>query len=161
MKLEDYDRVYALLMSCTGVGLNDLDDSWEGIGKYLGRNPQTCFVAQEGEKIVGVILSAMMAAGDTSTIPPSIRRFGGGASASGWFGPLWLPWRIAGFTRSLWWSSPGTRRSGSAKASPPWRIWSTGIRRFVTCGASIHKNVTTGFGFFVTMPPECAILYRI
>lgn len=29
MKLEDYDRVYALLMSCTGVGLNDLDDSWE------------------------------------------------------------------------------------------------------------------------------------
>ena len=51
MKLEDYDRVYALLMSCTGVGLNDLDDSWEGIGKYLGRNPQTCFVAQEGEKL--------------------------------------------------------------------------------------------------------------
>lgn len=57
MKLEDYDRVYALWMSCTGVGLNDLDDSREGLGKYLGRNPQTCFVAQEGEKIVGVILS--------------------------------------------------------------------------------------------------------
>lgn len=57
MKLEDYDRVYALLMSCTGMGLNDLDDSQEGLGKYLGGNPQTCFVAQEGEKIVSVILS--------------------------------------------------------------------------------------------------------
>ena len=57
MTIEDYPRVFALWMSCSGMGLNDLDDSREGIEKYLRRNPETCFVAQEGEQIVGVILS--------------------------------------------------------------------------------------------------------
>lgn len=57
MNIEDYDRVYALWLSCAGMGLNDLDDSREGIGKYLNRNPETCFVAQEGEQLVGVILA--------------------------------------------------------------------------------------------------------
>ena len=34
-----------------------MDDSREGIAKYLKRNPSTCFVAEQGENIVGVILS--------------------------------------------------------------------------------------------------------
>ena len=54
---EDYGNVYALWMSCTGMGLNDLDDSEEGIRRYLERNPDTCFVAEEESAIVGVILS--------------------------------------------------------------------------------------------------------
>ncbi len=53
----DYDRVYALWLSCKGMGLNDVDDSREGIGRYLARNPQTCFVAEEEGCIIGVILS--------------------------------------------------------------------------------------------------------
>lgn len=53
----DYDQVYALWLSCKGMGLNDLDDSQEGISRYLGRNPDTCFVAEQGGCIVGVILS--------------------------------------------------------------------------------------------------------
>lgn len=57
MTIEDYDEVYALWLSCAGMGLNDLDDSREGIEKYLLRNPDTCFVAQEGDQIAGVILS--------------------------------------------------------------------------------------------------------
>ena len=47
----------ALWLSCAGMGLNDLDDSPEGIARYLGRNPSTCFVAQVEERIAGVILS--------------------------------------------------------------------------------------------------------
>jgi ribosomal protein S18 acetylase RimI-like enzyme len=39
------------------MGLNTTDDSREGIAKYLARNPSTCFVAEEGGEIVGVILS--------------------------------------------------------------------------------------------------------
>ena len=39
------------------MGFNNLDDSREEIAKYLRRNPTTCFVAEQGEKIVGVILS--------------------------------------------------------------------------------------------------------
>ena len=57
MRLEDYSRVYQLWLSCKGMGLNDLDDSPEGIERYLRRNPETCFVAQEDGRIVGVILS--------------------------------------------------------------------------------------------------------
>ena len=57
MTIADYDDVYALWLSCKGMGLNDLDDSKEGIARYLKRNPETCFVALDGEKIVGVIMS--------------------------------------------------------------------------------------------------------
>ena len=34
-----------------GNGLNNKDDSREGIEKYLKRNPSTSFVAVDGEKI--------------------------------------------------------------------------------------------------------------
>ena len=57
MNIYDYEKVYALWMSCRNMGFNNLDDSWEGIDKYLKRNPSTCFVAVEGDSIVGVILS--------------------------------------------------------------------------------------------------------
>lgn len=53
----NYDRVYALWLSCKGMGLNDRDDSREGIARYLARNPETCFVAEEDGRIVGVILA--------------------------------------------------------------------------------------------------------
>ena len=39
MKLEDYDHVYALWISCTGMGLNDLDDSREDL---VYRNKVLC-----------------------------------------------------------------------------------------------------------------------
>ena len=57
MNTEDYDRVYALWMSCKNMGFNNLDDSRQGIEKYLKRNPSTCFVAEQDDAIVGVILA--------------------------------------------------------------------------------------------------------
>ena len=57
MTLEDYEEVYGLWMSCPGMGLNNLDDSREGIGHFLERNPRTCLVAVEENRIVGVILA--------------------------------------------------------------------------------------------------------
>lgn len=57
MSIDDYEDVYALWTSCKGMGLNNLDDSKEGIERFLLRNPETCFVAEENEKIVGVIMS--------------------------------------------------------------------------------------------------------
>lgn len=56
MKPEDYDGVCHLWFSCAGMGLNDLDDSREGIEAFLERNPTTCFSAWEDGKIVGSIL---------------------------------------------------------------------------------------------------------
>ncbi|OBW93166.1 hypothetical protein QV09_11140 [Gallibacterium salpingitidis] len=57
MQIADYDAVYQLWLSCKGMGLNDLDDSQEGITRFLQRNPDTCFVAKIEQKIVGVILA--------------------------------------------------------------------------------------------------------
>lgn len=57
MTIADYDQVYALWRSCAGMGLNDMDDSREGIARYLARNPDTCFVAEEGGEIAGAILA--------------------------------------------------------------------------------------------------------
>ena len=57
MDISDYDKIYALWLSCKGMGLNDLDDSREGIEKYLLRNPETCFVAEEDDEIIGVIMT--------------------------------------------------------------------------------------------------------
>lgn len=56
MTIDDYDEVYALWMSCKGMGLNTSDDSREGIRRFLERNPETCFVA-ESDRITGVILA--------------------------------------------------------------------------------------------------------
>ncbi len=52
----DYDAVYRLWISTPGMGLNTTDDSREGILKYLNRNPTTCFVAEECQECIGVIL---------------------------------------------------------------------------------------------------------
>lgn len=57
MTIDDYSEVYRLWLSCKGMGLNSLDDSKEGIENFLNRNPDTCFVAQLDDKIIGAILT--------------------------------------------------------------------------------------------------------
>lgn len=57
MDISDYEQVYDLWLSCAGMGLNNLDDSKDGIQRFLNRNPDTCFVAQDEQKIVGVIIA--------------------------------------------------------------------------------------------------------
>lgn len=57
MTIEDYDSVYDLWMNTPGMGLNNIDDSREGIEKYIKRNPTTNFVAECDGKIIGVIIA--------------------------------------------------------------------------------------------------------
>ena len=57
MRIEDYENVRRLWMSTPGMGLNDVDDSEAGIGRFLMRNPNTCFIAVNGDEVAGVILS--------------------------------------------------------------------------------------------------------
>ena len=57
MTIGDYEELYALWMSCAGMGLNDLDDSKEGIAGFLNRNPDTCFIAADKDRIIGAIMS--------------------------------------------------------------------------------------------------------
>ena len=57
MTIDDYEAVYALWLSTPGMGLNNVDDSRKGIAKFLARNPDTCFVAEKNNAIIGVILT--------------------------------------------------------------------------------------------------------
>lgn len=56
MLISDYKQVYRLWTLCAGMGLNNLDDSKAGINAFLRRNPDTCFVAEIGSQIIGVIM---------------------------------------------------------------------------------------------------------
>lgn len=61
MTPDDYDAVHACWMACTGMGLNTIDDSREGITGYLQRNPTTCFVHEADD---GAITGAILAGHD-------------------------------------------------------------------------------------------------
>lgn len=56
MKISNYQDIFKLWTSTPGMGLRNLDDSKEGIDKFLRRNPTTNFIAEEDGKIVGSIL---------------------------------------------------------------------------------------------------------
>ena len=56
MKIEDYDKVYALWNTIHGFGIRSVDDSREGIERFLKWNPGLSVVAEENGEIVGAIL---------------------------------------------------------------------------------------------------------
>ncbi len=56
MDMSYYRAVYDLWMNTPGMGLNTIDDSEDGISRFLMRNPSTSFVAIENGLVVGVIL---------------------------------------------------------------------------------------------------------
>ncbi|MDR2888738.1 MAG: GNAT family N-acetyltransferase [Lachnospiraceae bacterium] len=56
MTIEDYGQVYALWMSIKGFSIRSKDDSREGVGLFLERNPDTSVVAVEDGQVVGAIL---------------------------------------------------------------------------------------------------------
>ncbi len=57
--IEDYDGMFALWNSTeqSKRALNPVDDSREGIDRYLKRNPTTCFGAFASDELVGIILT--------------------------------------------------------------------------------------------------------
>lgn len=59
VSIEDYDAIFALWNSTeqSRRALNPVDDSREGIARYLNRNPNTCFAAVADEQVIGVILT--------------------------------------------------------------------------------------------------------
>ena len=78
----DYDQVIALWTSCPEVELNSADDSREGIARFIRRNPDTCFVAEEEGRLVGVILSGSDGRRGYiyhAAVPPSMRGKGIGS----------------------------------------------------------------------------------
>ena len=56
MTVGDYDQVRALWMTIKGFAIRSIDDSREGVERFLRRNPTTSVVAVEDQKVVGAIL---------------------------------------------------------------------------------------------------------
>jgi len=56
MTIEDYEEVRALWLSIKGFAIRSIDDSREGVEKFLSRNPGISVVAIEDGRIVGAIL---------------------------------------------------------------------------------------------------------
>ena len=56
MTIDDYDQVFQMWSKIKGFGIRSIDDSREGIERFLKRNPTTSVVAEEDGKIVGAIL---------------------------------------------------------------------------------------------------------
>ena len=56
MQIEDYDQVYALWMTIHGPSIRTIDDSREGVERFLKRNPGISVVAEMDGRVVGAIL---------------------------------------------------------------------------------------------------------
>ena len=56
MTMEDYDQVYRLWTEIKGFGIRSIDDSREGVARFLKRNPTSSVVAVQNGRIVGNLL---------------------------------------------------------------------------------------------------------
>ena len=55
-QMKDYEKVHRLWMTIHGFGIRSIDDSREGVLRFLKRNPGISVVAEEKGQIVGSIL---------------------------------------------------------------------------------------------------------
>ena len=56
MTMEDYEEVFNMWQSISGFGIRSLDDSREGIERFIARNPGLSVVALHDGHIIGGIL---------------------------------------------------------------------------------------------------------
>ena len=56
MTIDDFPEVHKLWMTIKGFGIRTIDDSKEGVERFIKRNPTTSIVAEADGKIVGSIL---------------------------------------------------------------------------------------------------------
>ena len=56
MTEKDYEEAHDLWMTIHGFGIRSIDDSKEGVGRFLKRNPNISAVAEVEGKVVGTIL---------------------------------------------------------------------------------------------------------
>ena len=56
MTMDDFEQVHSLWMEISGFGIRSIDDSKEGVERFIRRNPTTSMVAEMDGRIVGAIL---------------------------------------------------------------------------------------------------------
>ena len=58
MTMEDFEEVHALWMGIHGFGIRSIDDSKEGVERFIRRNPTTSMVASENDRIICAVMTA-------------------------------------------------------------------------------------------------------
>ena len=56
LRIDDYDEIHQIWSNTNGITLRAIDDSKEGIERFLKRNPNINFICRINGNIVGVIL---------------------------------------------------------------------------------------------------------
>lgn len=56
MNIKDYEEAIALWKNTSGMGLRELDDTYEGIKFFLDYNPDLSIVYEEDGRVEGTIL---------------------------------------------------------------------------------------------------------
>ena len=56
MRIDDYDEIHQIWSNTNGITLRDIDDSKEGIERFLKRNPNINFACRINGNIIGGIL---------------------------------------------------------------------------------------------------------
>lgn len=56
MTIKDYEGLHKLWLGIKGFGIRSVDDSYEGVERFLRRNPGISVVAEDNGEIVGGIL---------------------------------------------------------------------------------------------------------
>lgn len=56
MTIDDYEEVSLLWHKIKGFSIRSIDDSMEGVARFLKRNPDSSVVAVEDSRVVGAIL---------------------------------------------------------------------------------------------------------
>ena len=69
MKKRDWKKCLELWQNIPEMGLNSIDDTKEGIVRFLRRNPKTCFVAETDGIFAGTILLCTIAGNLIKTVP--------------------------------------------------------------------------------------------
>ena len=70
MTIEDYDGLHALWMTIHGFGIRSIDDSREGVERFINRNPGTSVVAigEDGAVVGGILCGHDFANAKSSVI---------------------------------------------------------------------------------------------
>ena len=66
MTIDDYEEVYHLWKQIKGFGIRSIDDSREGVERFLMRNPTTSVVAERTERSWAAFCADTTAGGDAS-----------------------------------------------------------------------------------------------
>ena len=52
MQIDDYEEIHQIWSNSDGITLRVIDDSKEGIGRFLKRNPNNSFICRFNEKLL-------------------------------------------------------------------------------------------------------------